>query len=172
MKEMPHDGATSGEIVARAPWLTNGYFNSPDASEHLWAGGYLHTGDIGVITPGGDLQVIDRIKDVIKTGGEWVSSLQLEDLITRIAGVAECAVIGVKDVRWGERPLALIVRDPKTTPPVSEEDIKAHVLSYSEKGVISKFAVPQKILFVEALAKTSVGKFDKKALRTQYGDSA
>ncbi len=81
MKEAPHDGATSGEIVVRAPWLTNGYFNSPDASEQLWAGGYLHTGDIGVITPGGDLQVIDRIKDVIKTGGEWVSSLQLEDII-------------------------------------------------------------------------------------------
>jgi fatty-acyl-CoA synthase len=171
MKEMPRDGATSGEIVARAPWLTNGYYHSPDASEKLWAGGYLRTGDIGVITPGGDLQVIDRIKDVIKTGGEWVSSLQLEDLITRIAGVAECAVIGVKDVRWGERPLALIVRDPKTTP-VSEEDIKSQVLSYSKKGVISKFAVPQKILFVEALAKTSVGKFDKKALRAQYGDSA
>jgi fatty-acyl-CoA synthase len=172
MKEAPHDLTTSGEIVVRAPWLTNGYFDRPDASERLWAGGYLHTGDIGVITPGGDLQVIDRIKDVIKTGGEWVSSLQLEDLITRIAGVAECAVIGVKDIRWGERPLALIVLDPKTTPPVSEEDIKAHVLSYTEKGVISKFAVPQKILFVEALAKTSVGKFDKKALRAQYGDGA
>jgi fatty-acyl-CoA synthase len=172
LKEMPHDGATSGEIVVRAPWLTNGYSNSPDASEQLWAGGYLHTGDIGVITPGGDLQVIDRIKDVIKTGGEWISSLQLEDVITRIAGVAECAVIGVKDVRWGERPLALIVRDPKTRPPVRDEDIKAHVLSYSEKGVISKFAVPQKILFVEALARTSVGKFDKKALRAQYGDNA
>jgi fatty-acyl-CoA synthase len=108
MKEMPHDGATSGEIVVRAPWLTNGYFNSPDASEQLWAGGYLHTGDIGVIS--GDLTVIDRIKDIIKTGGEWISSLQLEDLITRRVGVAECAVIGVKDVRWGERPLALIVR--------------------------------------------------------------
>ena len=171
MNEAPHDGATSGEIVVRAPWLTNGYFNSPDASEQLWAGGYLHTGDIGVITPSGDLEVIDRIKDVIKTGGEWISSLQLEDLITRTAGVGECAVIGVKDVRWGERPLALIVR-PKTTPPVSEEDIKAHVLSYSEKGMISKFAVPQKILFVEALAKTSVGKFDKKALRAQYGEGA
>ena len=172
MKEMPHDGATSGEIVVQAPWLTNGYFDSPDASEQLWAGGYLRTGDIGVITPGGDLQVIDRIKDVIKTGGEWISSLQLEDVITRRIGVAECAVIGVKDVRWGERPLALIVRDPKTTPPVSEEDIKAHVLSYSEKGVISKFAVPQKILFVDALAKTSVGKFDKKALRAQHSEGA
>src|ERR1700733_8047298 len=172
MNEAPHDGATSGEIVVRSPWVTNGYFNSPDASEHLWAGGYLHTGDIGVIRPCGDLQVIDRIKDVIKTGGEWISSLQLEDLIERRVGVAECAVIGVKDDRWGERPLALIVRDPKTAPPVSEEDIKAHVLSYGEKGEISKFAVPQKILFVESLAKTSVGKFDKKALRAQYGDSA
>jgi fatty-acyl-CoA synthase len=172
MKEMQHDGATSGEIVVRAPWLTNGYSDSPDASEQLWAGGYLHTGDIGVITPDGDLQVIDRIKDVIKTGGEWVSSLLLEDVITRRVGVAECAVIGIKDVRWGERPLALIVRDRKTTPPVSEDDIKAHVLSYSKKGEITKFAVPQKILFVEALAKTSVGKFDKKALRARYGDSA
>jgi fatty-acyl-CoA synthase len=101
-----------------------------------------------------------------------VSSLQLEDLIARRVGVAECAVIGVKDIRWGERPLALIVRDPKTMPPVSEEDIKAHILSYSKEGVISKFAVPQTILFVEALAKRSVGKFDKKALRAQYGDSA
>jgi fatty-acyl-CoA synthase len=172
MKEMPHDGAASGEIAVQAPWLTGGYFNSPDASEQLWAGGYLHTGDIGVISPGGDLQVIDRIKDVIKTGGEWISSLQLEDVIMRRVGVAECAVIGIKDVRWGERPLALIVRDLKTAPPVSEQDIKAHVLSYSEKGEISKFAVPQKILFVEVLAKTSVGKFDKKALRAQYGDSA
>jgi fatty-acyl-CoA synthase len=88
------------------------------------------------------------------------------------AGVGECAVIGVKDDRWGERPLALIVPDPKITPPASEEDIKAHVLSYSEKGVISKFGVPQKILFVEALAKTSVGKFDKKTLRSQYGGGA
>jgi fatty-acyl-CoA synthase len=156
----------------RAPWLTNGYFNSSEASEQLWAGGYLHTNDIGVMTPDGYLRVTDRIKDVIKTGGEWVSSLQLEDIIMHRVGVGECAVIGIKDDRWSERPLALVVRDPKTAPPVIEEDIKAHVLSYSEKGVISKFAVPQKILFVEALAKTSVGKFDKKALRAQYGGGA
>jgi fatty-acyl-CoA synthase len=171
MKDTPRDGASSGEIVVRAPWLTNGYFNDPDASEQLWVGGYLHTNDIGVITPDGYLQITDRIKDVIKTGGEWVSSLQLEDIIMHRAGVAECAVIGVKDARWGERPLALIVRDPKTEPPVGEEDIRSHVLSYSDKGVISKFAAPQKILFVDALAKTSVGKFDKKKLRAQYGDA-
>ena len=143
MRESPHDGASPGEIVVRAPWLTSGYFNNPEASEQLWAGGYLHTDDIGVITPDGHLQITDRIKDVIKSGGEWISSLQLEDIIMRRDGVAECAVIGIKDTRWGERPLALIVRDPKAAPPVDEEDIKSHVITFSDKGVISKFAVPQ-----------------------------
>jgi fatty-acyl-CoA synthase len=172
MNQLPHDGQSAGEIVVRAPWLTAGYFDNPDASEQLWAGGYLHTNDIGVITPDGYLRVTDRLKDVIKTGGEWVSSLQLEDIIMHCAGVGECAVIGIKDARWGERPLALIVRDGKTDPPVSVEDVKAHIMAVADKGVISKFAVPQKILFVDALARTSVGKFDKKALRLQYGDAA
>ena len=172
MNQLPHDGQSAGEIVVRAPWLTGGYFDNPDASEQLWAGGYLHTNDIGVITPDGYLRVTDRLKDVIKTGGEWVSSLQLEDIIMHCAGVGECAVIGIKDARWGERPLALIVRDGKTDPPVSVEDVKAHIMAVADKGVISKFAVPQKILFVDALARTSVGKFDKKALRLQYGDAA
>ena len=172
MNQLPHDGQSAGEIVVRAPWLTGGYFDNPDASEQLWAGGYLHTNDIGVITPDGYLRVTDRLKDVIKTGGEWVCSLQLEDIIMHCAGVGECAVIGIKDARWGERPLALIVRDGKTDPPVSVEDVKAHIMAVADKGVISKFAVPQKILFVDALARTSVGKFDKKALRLQYGDAA
>jgi fatty-acyl-CoA synthase len=172
MNRLPRDGQSAGEIVVRAPWLTGGYFGDPDASEQLWAGGYLHTNDIGVITPDGYLQVTDRIKDVIKTGGEWISSLQLEDIIMHCAGVAECAVIGIKDARWGERPLALIVRDGKTNPAIGVEEIKAHVMAAADTGVISKFAVPQKILFVDALARTSVGKFDKKALRLQYGDAA
>jgi fatty-acyl-CoA synthase len=172
MKDMPHDGKASGEVVVRAPWLTQGYFNNPEASEELWTGGYLHTNDIGVVTSDGYLQITDRIKDVIKTGGEWVSSLEIEDIITQRAGVAECAVIGIKDARWGERPLALIVRDPEAEAPVSEDDIKAHVMTYCNKGVISKYGVPQKILFIEALAKTSVGKTNKKALREQYGDVA
>src|SRR5215831_269150 len=172
MKEMPHDGKSSGEIVARAPWLTQGYYKNPEASEQLWTGGYLHTNDIGVVSPDGYLQITDRIKDVIKTGGEWVSSLDLEDIITQRAGAKECAVIGIKDARWGERPLALVVRDPKVDPPISEEDIKAHVMSYCERGIISKYGVPQRILFVEALAKTSVGKLDKKTLRQEYGDTA
>jgi fatty-acyl-CoA synthase len=171
MKEMPHDGKSSGEIVVRAPWLTQGYFNNPEASEQLWAGGYLHTNDIGVMTPDGYVQITDRIKDVIKTGGEWVSSLELEDIITQRAGVAQCAVIGIKDARWGERPLALVVRDPKVQPPVSEDDVRAHVMTYCDKGAISKYGVPQKILFIETLARTSVGKINKKALREQYGEA-
>jgi fatty-acyl-CoA synthase len=172
MNALPRDGASASEIVVRAPWLTHGYFNNPDASEQLWAGGHLHTNDIGFITSDGYLQVTDRIKDVIKTGGEWVSSLQLEDLITHRPGVSECAVIGVKDPRWGERPLALIVRDPKAEPPVTDADLRAYLMTFVDQGVISKFGVPEKILFVDALAKTSVGKFDKKALRAQYSDAA
>jgi fatty-acyl-CoA synthase len=168
MKELPHDGQAAGEIVVRAPWLTLGYFKSTEASEELWSGGFLHTNDIGVMTHDGYVQITDRIKDVIKTGGEWVSSLQLEDIITHQAGVADCAVIGIKDARWGERPLALVVRDAKADPPVSEDEIKAHVMTFVEKGIISKYGVPQKIIFIEALPKTSVGKINKKALRETY----
>ena len=112
MNEVPRDGKAAGEIVLCSPWLTQGYFDNPESSEELWAGGYLHTSDIALLTPHGYVQITDRIKDVIKTGGEWVSSLQIEDLITQCSGVAEAAVIGVKDERWGERPMALVVKDP------------------------------------------------------------
>ena len=168
MKEMARDGKATGEIVARAPWLTQGYFGNPEASEQLWAGGFLHTNDIGNIGPDGYVQITDRIKDVIKTGGEWVSSLELEDIISQHGGVSDVAVIGIKDEKWGERPLAVIVRDPKASIAVSEDDIKAHVKVYADKGVISKFAIPHKILFVEELPKTSVGKIDKKVLRQKH----
>ena len=92
-----------------------------------------------------------RLTDLIKIGGEWVSSLQLEDRIMHRDGISECAVTGVKDARWGERLLALIARNPKTEQPVSADDIKAHLMTFADKGVISKFAAPQKIIFVEAL---------------------
>ena len=169
MNDVPHDGKASGEIVVRAPWLTQGYMDNPDASEQLWAGGYLHTDDIGVIELNGYLDVIDRIKDVIKTGGEWVSSLQLEDLISQCEGVFEVAVIGVKDDKWGERPLALVVRDARTDGTLSEAEIHAHLKALADAGVISKYAIPEKILFVEALPKGSAGKFNKKELRKKYG---
>jgi fatty-acyl-CoA synthase len=172
MKEMPRDGKATGQIVARAPWLTQGYFNNPEASEQLWAGGYLHTNDIGNISPDGYVQITDRIKDVIKTGGEWVSSLELEDIISQHGGVADVAVIGIKDEKWGERPLAVVVPNPKAGTAPTEDDIRSHVKSFADRGVISKYGIPHKILFVEQLPKTSVGKIDKKVLRQKYDAAA
>jgi len=169
MNDVPHDGKSAGEVVVRAPWLTQGYFKNPEASQALWAGGYLHTNDVGTIGPDGYLRITDRIKDVIKTGGEWVSSLEVEDVITQHRAVSEVAVIGVKDAKWGERPLALVVLKPDAAGKVDAAEIKTHMLAYVDKGIISKFGVPEKILFVEALPKTSVGKLDKKVMREKYG---
>ena len=168
MRDVAHDGKATGEIVARAPWLTQGYYKNPEASEALWQGGYLHTNDIANLSPNGYLQITDRIKDVIKTGGEWVSSLELEDIIMHAPGVKEVAVIGIKDEKWGERPMALIVRDYQATDTPDENAIKAHVGAYADKGVISKYGVPRTILFVDHLERTSVGKLDKKLLRMRY----
>jgi fatty-acyl-CoA synthase len=170
MKNVAHDGKSAGEIVMRAPWLTQGYFNNPEGSEQLWAGGYLHTSDIAVVDANGYVHITDRIKDVIKTGGEWVSSLQIEDLISQCAGVAEAAVIGVKDDKWGERPLALVVKRASGANSISDVVIKNHLKVFADKGVISKYGIPEKILFVDGIPKTSVGKINKKELRERYGD--
>ena len=168
MNDIAHDGKSAGEIVLRSPWLTQGYFDNPESSEQLWAGGYLHTNDIAVVSPDGYVHITDRLKDVIKTGGEWVSSLQIEDLITQCPGVAEAAVIGVKDDRWGERPLALVVKSGGVA--LTDEVVKSHLKRFADRGVISKYGIPEKILFVDSFPKTSVGKINKKELREQYGD--
>jgi fatty-acyl-CoA synthase len=160
----PDRGAT-GEVVVRAPWLTQGYLGNPEASEHLWGGGYLHTQDIGFLEKG-YLKVTDRMKDVIKTGGEWISSLQIEDLLSQHPGVAEAAVIGVADARWGERPLALIVQKPNC--PCTETELKAQLAEFVSKGLISKFAIPDCFVFVKAIERTSVGKINKKLLREKF----
>ncbi|MDI4232732.1 fatty acid--CoA ligase [Bradyrhizobium sp. Arg237L] len=170
MKDVPHDGKSAGEIVLRSPWLTQGYFDNPEGSEQLWAGGYLHTNDIAVVSPGGYVHITDRLKDVIKTGGEWVSSLQIEDLITQCPGVLEAAVIGVKDDRWGERPLALVVKETTGAGGATDVAVKAHLKVFADRGVISKYGIPEKILFINSIPKTSVGKIDKKVLREKYGD--
>jgi fatty-acyl-CoA synthase len=167
MQDVPHDGQATGEVVARAPWLSQGYLHDAANSENLWRGGYLHTNDIGTIDPEGYLLVTDRIKDVVKSGGEWISSLALEDLISQYPGVSEVAVIGKPDEKWGERPLALIVLKGESVGQVTEQDIQAHVKSFADLGVISKWATPD-VLFVEVLERTSVGKLDKKVLRQKY----
>jgi fatty-acyl-CoA synthase len=164
--ELPHDGHSAGEVVMRSPWLTQGYTKDQAASERLWEGGWLHTGDIGTLEPNGFLAITDRIKDVVKTGGEWVSSLDLEDIIAAHHDVAEVAVIGVVDARWGERPLAIVVLKPDA--PADAGSIQAHILRHVQAGEISKFAIPERIEFVAAIPKTSVGKLDKKLLRKNY----
>lgn len=166
MCEQPRDGVSPGEVVVRAPWLTQGYYRNEAASETLWAGGFLHTSDIGVIGADGYLRITDRIKDVIKTGGEWLSSLQLEDLISRHPAVAEVAVIGIPDTRWGERPLPLVVPKPGQT--VDVASLCEHLSAWVERGEISRFALPEQVLMVESIARTSVGKINKKLLREQY----
>ena len=106
---LPHDGEAQGELVLRAPWLSQGYFREPQKGEELWEHGWLHTGDVATLDGMGFIDIRDRIKDVIKTGGEWVSSLELEDLISRHLAVREVAVVGIADPQWGERPFALLV---------------------------------------------------------------
>lgn len=170
MQDVAHDGKTQGELVLRAPWLTQGYLHDPKNSEELWSGGWLHTGDIATIDAEGWVRIADRIKDVIKTGGEWVSSLDIEGLVLQHPDIAECAVIGVADAKWGERPVALVVKKPGTDP--SEQAVKAVVAEYADKGVISKYGIPDRIVFVEALPRTSVGKLDKKQMRADYQENA
>jgi fatty-acyl-CoA synthase len=168
MNDLPHDGKTPGELVARAPWLTQGYLKDPKGSEKLWAGGWLHTGDIATIDTDGYVKITDRLKDLIRSGCEWISSLQLEDLILRHSGVAEAAVIGVPDPKWGERPLAILVAKPGQE--VSETQIRAHLRGLVEKGIITSYSVPDRIVVVEDLPKTSVGKLDKKLLRRRFAE--
>jgi fatty-acyl-CoA synthase len=168
MQDVPHDGKASGEVVVRTPWLTQGYLNDATNSEELWLGGYLHTKDIGTIDPEGYLLITDRIKDVVKSGGEWISSLAIEDIISQYPGVSEVAVIGIPDEKWGERPLALIVLKEESMGTVTEQHIQLHVKAWADQGVISKWAVPD-VRFVVELEKTSVGKLDKKVMRQKYG---
>ncbi|NYS60015.1 fatty acid--CoA ligase [Vreelandella salicampi] len=161
---LPHDGESVGEVRVRAPWLTQAYYKETERSEALWQDGWLHTGDVATLDARGFLQIRDRIKDVIKTGGEWVSSLELENLIAQCPGVAEVAVIGVADDKWGERPAALVVPSDLNAPPESDE-IQAFLTQFIEQGKINRWALPSFIRIVDEIPKTSVGKLDKKRIR-------
>ncbi len=160
-----HDGEAKGEVVARAPWLTQSYFKEPEKGEELWEGGWLHTGDVASIEPDNTLVIKDRIKDVIKTGGEWLSSLDLENLISQHPSIAGAAVVGVPDEKWGERPHALVTLKPGEK--ATLEDIQNHLKQFVDTGEINKWAIPEQIDFVEDIPKTSVGKINKKLIRDQ-----
>ena len=160
---LPSDGETQGELVLRAPWLTEGYYREPEKGAELWAGGWLHTGDVATLDSMGGIDIRDRIKDVIKTGGEWVSSLELEDLCSRHPGVREVAVVGIADPQWGERPFALLVAHEGHV--IDAKALKEHLKPFVEQGHINKWAIPSQIALVTEIPKTSVGKLDKKRIR-------
>jgi fatty-acyl-CoA synthase len=157
--ELPWDGTARGEIVVRGPWITAGYLHA-DTPERF-TNGWFRTGDVATIDPEGYVQIVDRTKDLIKSGGEWISSVEIENAIMGHPDVLEAAVIATPDEKWGERPLALVV--PRPGVQITEEAIREHL-----RPRCARIALPDRIIFVEEVPKTSVGKFDKKVLRQQF----
>ncbi|MRJ42642.1 fatty acid--CoA ligase [Idiomarina sp. FeN1] len=153
---LPHDGEAMGEVVVRTPWLTQGYLNEPEKSAELWANGWMHTGDVGTIDSNYTLQIRDRIKDVIKTGGEWISSLDLENLISQHPDIELTAVVGLPDAEWGERPHAMLT--VKADAAVDREQVADHLQQFIEAGLIEKWAIPDSVTVVAEIPRTSVGK--------------
>jgi fatty-acyl-CoA synthase len=162
---LPMDGTTAGEIMVRAPWLTQGYFKDPQRSEELWDGGWLHTGDIAHMDQAGYVQITDRLKDVIKTGGEWISSLHLESLISQHQAVSEVAVVGVPDEKWGERPMAMVVPKTDFAGAITADELRNFMQKFVDEGQVSKWGIPDSFIMVEQIPKTSVGKIDKKLIK-------
>jgi fatty-acyl-CoA synthase len=159
---LPRDGQTSGRLQARGPWVIFQYYQ--DASGPATdADGWFDTGDVAILHPSGVLQITDRSKDVIKSGGEWISSIDLENAAVGCPGVAEAAAVGVRHPKWDERPLLLVVR--KEGSDVTAEEIVAHL-----SGCVAKWWLPDEILFVDALPHTATGKLLKTKLREQYRD--
>lgn len=162
-KVLPRDGVTSGALQVRGPWVIKRYFKVE--ADAVVAGQWFDTGDVGVIHPDGTLQLTDRTKDVIKSGGEWISSVELENAAIGHPAVAEAAAIGVYHPKWDERPLLVVVRKPGMA--CNQEDIRSFL-----GGVVAKWWVPDAVVFVDAIPHTGTGKISKKDLREQFRDFA
>ncbi len=169
-RDVLKDGKTIGEVVLRGPWLTQGYYKDFEKSKELWRNGWLHTGDLASIDEEESMLIVDRNKDVIKSGGEWISSLTLESIISTHPKVQEVGVFGAKSEKWGERPVAIVVPkdDYKDEGEIFEEELKEYMAKYVVEGKILKWWIPEKFIFVDKIPKTSVGKLDKKTLRLRY----
>jgi len=161
-EELPHDGEAFGELLIRGPWIAAEYYKD-DRSPLSFEDGWLRTGDVCKITPEGYIRITDRSKDVIKSGGEWISSLDVENQLMAHPGVAEATVVGLKHVKWQERPVAFVVRAEGAD--VGAEELIEHLMAR-----VAKWWLPDKIVFVEEIPKTGTGKFDKKVVRDQYSD--
>ncbi|MEU1204604.1 long-chain fatty acid--CoA ligase [Nocardia sp. NPDC005825] len=166
-EEQPWDAKSMGELEVRGPWITGAYYapDGPRAGADTFRDGWLRTGDVGTISPDGYLTLVDRAKDIIKSGGEWISSVDLENTLMAHPAVAEAAVFGVPDEKWDERPVvATVLRDGA--------DADAAALRAFLSGAFAKWQLPERWTFVTEVPKTSVGKFDKKRLRSQYAEGA
>jgi len=162
--QLSHDGKSSGEILLRGPWITRSYYNAPQTKDSFTEDGYFRSGDAGCLDSEGYLKITDRIKDVIKSGGEWISSIDMENTLISHTSVFEAAVIGVPHPKWDERPLALIVlREGFES--VSKDEIREHLAK-----TFAKWQLPDEILFVESIPRTSGGKLNKKVMRMAYND--
>ncbi|MET0850843.1 MAG: fatty acid--CoA ligase, partial [Candidatus Rokuibacteriota bacterium] len=160
---LPWDGKSAGEIQVRGPWVTSGYYNNTEGAAQFTEDGWFRTGDVATIDPDGYVQITDRTKDLIKSGGEWISSVDMETTIMGHPKVLEAAVIAVPHERWVERPLACVVPKPEFAGQLDAEE----VLEYLRPRV-AKWWLPDEVVFIDAVPKTSVGKFDKKVLRERF----
>ncbi len=163
-EELPWDGTTMGELQVRGPWVIKSYFKMEPNADNFTGDGWFRTGDVATISADGYMTITDRTKDLIKSGGEWISSVALENALMAYPKVMEAAVIAIPDQQWAERPLATVVLAPGVDN-VTEAELMAHLAPQ-----FAKFQLPDRILVLKAIPKTSVGKFDKKVLRQQYAE--
>ncbi len=161
---LPWDGTTMGEVQVRGPWVIRDYYKLEGASEQFTADGWFRTGDVATLSEDGFMQITDRTKDLIKSGGEWISSVELENTLMAHPAVREAAVIAIPDEKWAERPLAAVVLTEDANG-VTDDDLREFLAPK-----VAKFWLPDKIVFIDDIPKTSVGKFDKKVLRRRYAD--
>ena len=156
-RHLPHDGKSIGEVAVRGPWICGEYYKNPQPAK--FRDGWLLTGDVAMIDSEEYLIITDRTKDLIKSGGEWISSVDLENHIVSLAGVAQAAVVAVPHPKWDERPVAIVVRAPGGS--VTQQQVLAHC-----EGRFAKWQLPDEVLFREAIPLTSTGKIDKKVIRS------
>jgi fatty-acyl-CoA synthase len=161
-EELPHDGEAFGELLIRGPWIAAEYYNDERSAE-TFVDGWLRTGDVCKITPEGYIRITDRAKDVIKSGGEWISSLDVENQIMAHPDVAEATVVGLAHPKWQERPVAFVVKREGSD--VSSQSIKDYIAPR-----IAAWWMPDEVVFIEEIPKTGTGKFDKKVVRAEYKD--
>jgi len=161
-RELPWDGRSFGELQVRGPWIISAYYND-ERSADSFQDGWFRTGDVATIDPEGYLQIVDRTKDLVKSGGEWISTVDLENVIMGHPKVLEAAVIAVSHPRWQERPLACVVPKPDFTDSLTSAEVLEYLGSY-----VAKWQLPDEVIFIESVPKTSVGKFDKKVLRERF----